>query len=118
MRGCSLISVQDLVCLANHIDLYYSLKYTQIWQRKDLEPNGSLATKISSLKSEIIHCFPNFNWKTPKFESMDAWPDLIRFLGPPAFQSTDTWESTHLPNKAGSMLSNHHAVELDVLKKV
>lgn len=87
----------------------------------DLDPvNGSLIAKIREVKAAIVKSFPqdSYNWRTAKFESMDAWPKLIQFLGPPVFQSTDTWEATHLPNKADSMLSNHHAVEHDVLKKV
>lgn len=116
----SLITEADLVCLANHIDLYHSLKYTTSWSRSDLAPDGALAQKIFLVKSQVVENFPQaqYNWCTPKFESLDAWPRLIKFLGPPMFQSTDTWEATHLPNKADSMLSNHHAVELDVLKKV
>lgn len=115
------VSDDDAKCLASHIELYYLLKRTTKWKRADLDPtNGSLTKKIMDVKSAIIKCFPqaDYNWQTPKFESMDAWPELIRYLGPPVFQSTDTWEATHLPNKADSMLSNHHAVELDVLKKV
>ncbi len=111
----------DKICLANHIELYYLLKTKPKWKRTDLDlATGSLILKIQQVKKAIINCFPQetYNWRTAKFESMDAWPNLIRFLGPPIFQSTDTWEATHLPNKSDSMLSNHHAVELDVLKKV
>lgn len=107
-------------CLQEHINLFYLLKYRNYWHRSELEPNGLLATKIRQVKEQIRASFAeqSVNWRTPKFEALDAWPKLISMLGPPCFQTTDTWEATHLPNKHDSENTNHHNAERDVLLKV
>lgn len=107
-------------CLQDHIQLFYLLKYRKNWSREELNPDGLLATNIRQVKQQIITLFAEsgVNWRTPKFESLDAWPQLIKMLGPPCFQTTDTWEATHLPNKHDSENTNHHNAERDVLQKV
>jgi hypothetical protein len=114
-----LLDDEDLHCLQLHIQLFYLLKYRTVWPRSDLEPDGRLAMKIREVKRLIVEAFArtNVSWRTPKFESLDAWPELIKMLGPPRFQTTDTWEATHLPNKNDSENTNHHNSERDVLKK-
>lgn len=106
--------------MEHHIRLFHLLKFRSYWHRNELEPKGLLATKIKQVKELIIKSFQTsgLNWRTPKFESLDAWPELIKMLGPPRFQTTDTWEATHLPNKHDSENTNHHYAERDVLQKV
>lgn len=91
------------------------------WSRDELSPDGYLAQKIRQLKRRLLRCFPReegFNWRTPKFEALDAWPRLILFLGPPAFQSTETYEASHQPNKRKGNITNCKNIERDILTSV
>jgi hypothetical protein len=116
-----MVNAKDIACLMSHVSLYSHLRNQDSWTRDELSPDGMLAQKIQKVKHRILQCFPvekGFSWRTPKFEALDAWPRLILFLGPPAFQSTETYEASHQPNKRKGNQSNFKNVERDILHTV
>lgn len=67
-----------------------------------------VATSVSKL----------LNLQFPNFGVLEHWPDQIRFLGAPSFQSTKVWEHRHLDSKRCCHNTNQKEFERDVMIRV
>eukprot|EP01116_Phalansterium_solitarium_P005478 TRINITY_DN1716_c0_g1_i13.p1 TRINITY_DN1716_c0_g1~~TRINITY_DN1716_c0_g1_i13.p1 ORF type:complete len:511 (+),score=24.19 TRINITY_DN1716_c0_g1_i13:1360-2892(+) len=61
---------------------------------------------------------PGCSFAYPNLDTEDAWPDQIRYLGPPHDQCTSLFEHEHAPTKCiGSRHSNQRNIEKTILRK-
>eukprot|EP01116_Phalansterium_solitarium_P007977 TRINITY_DN210_c0_g1_i7.p1 TRINITY_DN210_c0_g1~~TRINITY_DN210_c0_g1_i7.p1 ORF type:complete len:767 (+),score=84.54 TRINITY_DN210_c0_g1_i7:2252-4552(+) len=61
---------------------------------------------------------PGCSFTYPNLDTEDAWPEQIRFLGPPSDQCTSLYEHEHTPTKCiGTRHSNQREIEKTILGK-
>jgi hypothetical protein len=79
----------------------------------------SVADSILSFKSLWVAVFPpgdNFSYSFPNFDSVDAWPQLLKFFGPSFLYSGELWES-HFKSLRNLKHGNGKNTERDMLVK-
>jgi hypothetical protein len=112
-----LISQPDLECLAMHMQLYF--RYSS-WSWTDDELQ-QLTRDIENWKVSFVQCFQHLadvHFNYPKFEALNHFERLIRFLGPLPYQSTTIGEAKHFNMKKLGQATNQQRVERDAFRHV
>lgn len=117
-----LITPEDFKNYLLHLFLYFLMLRTS-FQRQDVQPGGTLSRLIWSVIVGLNESFlgldsTDFNFNVPKVETLKYIPKSIEYLDLPIFQSTATWESTHINNRLLANFTNPARVDQDVAKLV
>lgn len=116
-----LVPIEDLVCFFNYLNYYFSLNERN-WPSAKID---LLSDAIYSWKLGMIRCFDptevtdsgelKYSFSYPNFDSVDAWPFLIRRFGPPVYYSTTYWEAVHPHLRALKTAGNEKNIEKNML---